>query len=213
MMGPTAFETSQLPPARRDWPVGLAAEVGGRGDVRAMVERRLSCERPRRLRYLIARLRSRDDAEDVLQDFTVKALQGAHGVREDKIDAWLNVSLRNALFDCYRRDGARKRFSESATAEPVECSEPADDADETSIQCLSASIAELKPSYAAVLRRADLDDLPLGKVSAELGLTTNNTAVRLHRAREMLRRVMHDRCLTCPTPCLLAQGFIARAAA
>jgi RNA polymerase sigma factor (sigma-70 family) len=213
MTAPTAFETSQLPPARREGPVGLAAEVGGHGDVRAMVERRLSCERPRRLRYLIARLRSRDDAEDVLQDFTLKALQGAHGVRQDKIDAWLNDSLRNALFDRYRRDAARKRLSESATAEPAECSEPDDAADETSIQCLSVSIAELKPSYATVLRRADLDDLPLSKVAADLGLTTNNAAVRLHRAREMLRRVMHTRCLACPTPCLLAQRFIAKAAA
>lgn len=179
-------------------------------NVRALVELRLTSERSRRLRYLQARLRSREDAEDVLQDFTLKALQGADRVREDKIDAWLNVSLRNALFDRYRRDGARRRLSEAAAAEPTECSEPDNDVDEAPINCLSESIAELKPSYATVLRRADLDDAPLKTVADEFGMTVNNVAVRLHRARAMLRQVMRARCTACDVPCLLAARFLAR---
>jgi RNA polymerase sigma-70 factor (ECF subfamily) len=181
-------------------------------DVRALVEQRLASERSRHLRYLVARLRSREDAEDVLQDFALKALQGAAGVREDKIDAWLSVSLRNALFDRYRRDGARRRLAESAAAEPVDCSEP-EEVDESSIRCLSQSIAQLKPSYATVLRRADLEESTLKAVAEECGMTTNNAAVRLHRAREALRVLMHSRCSACPAPCLLASRFLNRSVA
>lgn len=184
----------------------------GRGGVCALVERRLTCERSRHLRYLTARLRSREDAEDVLQDFTLKALQGAAGVREDRVDAWLSVSLKNALFDRYRRDDARRRLAEAAAAEPAECNAP-DDVEDISIRCLSESIAQLKPSYAAIVRRADLEEAPLKAVADQIGLTANNAAVRLHRARETLRRVMHARCAACQAPCLLASRFLNRAAA
>ena len=142
MTDTTFGETSQ--PARR---MSLVAAKSG-CDVRALIEQRLTSDRGRHLRYLQARLRSREDAEDVLQDFTLKALQSAVRVREEKIDAWLNVSLRNALFDRYRRDGARRRLSGASAAEPPECSERVDDVEEVSISCLSTSIAELKPSYA-----------------------------------------------------------------
>ena len=179
---------------------------------RRMVELRLLCERPRHLRYLLAKLRSREDAEDALQDFTIRALQGAGRVREDRIDAWLSVSLRNALFDRYRRDSSRRRLSDAAAAEPTACAEP-DVIEDVSSGCLSISIAELKPSYSTVLRQADLEEVSLGDLARDLGLTTNNTAVRLHRARAELRRVMHLRCTACPAPCLLAAHFIARSAA
>ena len=191
----------------------VAGPGGYQGDVTALVERRLASERARHFRYLLARLRSREDAEDVLQDFTIKALQGAARVREDRIDAWLNVSLRNALFDRYRRAGARRRFSDAAAAEPTDDGAPEIVEELSSLDCLAKSVTQLKPSYAIVLRRADLDEVALGDLACELGLTSNNTAVRLHRAREMLRRIMHARCSDCPTPCLLAAHFIARSVA
>lgn len=191
--------------------VGVEAVVACQDSVRAMVEHRIQRERPRHLRYLLARLRSREDAEDTLQDFTIGALRGADRVREDRIDAWLNVSLRNALFDRYRRESSRRRCSEAAAAVPAAYPEP-DLLENVSSDCLSISIAQLKPSYSTVLRRADLGGASLGDLARELGLTSNNTAVRLHRARAVLRGVMHLRCTSCPTPCLLAARFIARSA-
>ena len=200
-------------------PLGRVARLTGEApgayghNVPALVERRLVGGRPRHLRYLLARLRSREDAEDVLQDFTVKALQGAARVREDRIDAWLNVSLRNALFDRYRRAGARQRLSDAAAAEPKDCGAPEIVEELTSLDCLAKSVIQLKPTYATVLRCADLDGATIGDLACELGLTSNNAAVRLHRARKTLRRIMHARCSACPTPCLLATRFIASSAA
>lgn len=192
--------------------VSLEPVVAYPDRMRVLVERGLVRERPRHLRYLLAKLRSREDAEDTLQDFTLRALRGANRVREDRIDAWLNVSLRNALFDRYRRESSRRRLSEAASAEPAACAEP-DLLENVSSGCLSISIAELKPSYSTVLRRADLEEAPLGDLARELGLTSNNTAVRLHRARAVLRSVMQLRCTSCPSPCLLAARFIARGTA
>ena len=212
-MTPTSLsETSRVASARPSWRGDVEADVTGSDRIREIVEHRLLCERARHLRYLRAKLRCREDAEDALQDFTIRALQGSGRVREDRIDAWLNVSLRNALFDRYRRESSRRRLNEAAAVEPTACAEP-DVIEDVSSGCLSISIAELKPSYSTVLRRADLQEVSLGDLARELGLTTNNTAVRLHRARAVLRSVMHLRCTACPAPCLLAARFIARAAA
>lgn len=211
----TENEIETLPRAHRLVVASTTDPKTPAGEVRALVEQRLVSERSRHLRYLSARLRSREAAEDVLQDFTLKALQGAARVREDKIDAWLNVSLRNALFDRYRRDGARRRLVEAAAAEPAEAAgyDDAAEAEAPSLQCLSESIAKLKPSYATMLRRADLEDASLKTVADQLGLTVNNAAVRLHRARETLRHVMRARCSACQAPCLLASRFRTRGAA
>ena len=212
-MTPTSqSETSKASSADPSWREGVEADVTGSDRIRGMVEHRLLRERPRHLRYLQARLRCREDAEDTLQEFAIRALKRAGRVREDRIDAWLNVSLRNALFDRYRRESSRRRLSEAAAVEPTICTE-LDVIADVSSSCLSISIAELKPSYSTVVRRADLEEVSLGNLARELNLTSNNTAVRLHRARAVLRRVMHLRCTACPAPCLLAARFIARSAA
>ncbi|WP_204313660.1 hypothetical protein, partial [Stenotrophomonas maltophilia] len=62
-------------------------------------------------------------------------------------------------------------------------------------------------------RRADLEEASLKAVAEQCGLTANNAAVRLHRAREALRSVMHARCTACQAPWLLASRFLIRAAA
>jgi RNA polymerase sigma-70 factor (ECF subfamily) len=212
-MTPTSLaETPQPLPAIAVVCLGGEALVARPGRMRLLVEDWLLRGRPRHLRYLQGKLRSREDAEDTLQDFTIRALRGADRVREDRIDAWLTVSLRNALFDRYRRESSRRRLSEAAAVEPAACAEP-ELLESVASGCLSISIAEMKPSYSTVLRRADLEEASLGDLARELGLTSNNTAVRLHRARAALRGVMHLRCTSCPTPCLLAARFIARSVA
>ena len=75
-----------------------------------------------------------------------------------------------------------QRASGRPAAEPIACAEP-EVLESISSACLSTSIAELKPSYSIALRRADLEEATFGDLARELGLTSNNTAVHLHRAR------------------------------
>lgn len=184
------------------------------GEMARLIEAKLSGERDRRLRFLASRLPSREDAEDVLQDFSIRAIQGAARLSDpQKIDAWLNVSLRNTLFDRYRREGARRRLQQGVASEPPAAEHgDADDDMEASMACLSLAIGELKPAYAALIRRAELQQTPLKVVAEELDLTANNVGVRLHRAREALRQSMRARCSACPARCLVAERFLARQA-
>jgi RNA polymerase sigma factor (sigma-70 family) len=195
----------------------LVAGAAASDGIERLVELRLRECRAGHLRFLCSRLRSREDAEDVLQDFSLKALQGAVRLTDTtKIDAWLTVTLRNALFDRYRRNAGRTRLREAVTAEPTFGAEHEPEANydlEHAMACLSQAMAGLRPETAALLRCSELQETPLKAIAGDLGITANNVGVRVHRAREALRGLMQARCAACPAPCALAARFLDRCAA
>lgn len=164
-----------------------------------MLALRLDADRGRHLRYLRSRLPSPEDAEDALQDATLKFLQNAETLAAaEKPEAWVGVSLRRMVVDRYRRAAAQRRMASAFAAEPREPSEADDDETVTPIKCLTRQLGGLRPEYAEVLRAVYLEEGSLKDVGARLGLTANNTAVRVHRARQALRDVMTARCRECP---------------
>jgi RNA polymerase sigma factor (sigma-70 family) len=193
--------------------VQLVSGVGRREEVLQLVERRLRDGRPGHLRFLRSRLRSREDAEDILQDFALKAIQGADRLTDlAKVEAWLGITLRNALFDRYRRNAGRARLQERLRADPIYEPE-APELLEGPMDCLTHAIDQLKPESAGLLHRSELQEIPLKVIAEDLGITANNVGVRVHRARDALRAAMQSRCTACPTRCPLAARFLDRAAA
>jgi hypothetical protein len=63
--------------------------------------------------------------------------------------------------------------------------------------CITALVDTLKPEYAGALRRVDLDGLSVRRFAEETGITPGNAGVRLHRAREALRRQLARSCGAC----------------
>lgn len=171
---------------------------GGRGDVlEASIHQRLIACRQRFLHFFQRHLRRHEDVEDVLQDFCLKAIRGALTVRDqDKLDAWLHRVSRNTLIDHYRQCASWRRAEAAYSCEmesivsglgPQENEVPPCD-------CLHDAIRMLRPDYADILRRIDLEEQPREQVAAELGLTANNVGVRLHRARRALRKKLEEIC-------------------
>ncbi|MDX3966892.1 MAG: sigma-70 family RNA polymerase sigma factor [Bradyrhizobium sp.] len=100
--------------------------------------------------------------------------------------------------DHFRREAARQRAEadfarKDAATPPLE-----EEIDTAACMCLHKVLPALKPEYAEILRRVDLAEEPREAVAAALGLTIGNLTVRLHRARQALRRVLELTCETCP---------------
>jgi RNA polymerase sigma-70 factor (ECF subfamily) len=55
----------------------------------------------------------------------------------------------------------------------------------------------LKPEYAQAIARVEVDELPVKDYAAESGITPNAAAVRVHRAREALRKHVVQACGAC----------------
>ncbi|WAS91395.1 sigma-70 family RNA polymerase sigma factor [Nannocystis punicea] len=150
------------------------------------------------LGFLQARVGSRAVAEDILQDAFVRGLNKLGDLRDDEAAiAWFYRLLRNAVIDRRRRDAAAGRRLDALAAELDEAVEPAPELRGAVCQCVARLADTLKPEYAEALRRIELDGLAVKDYAAEAGITANNAAVRVFRAREALKKQVARSCGTC----------------
>lgn len=149
------------------------------------------------LRFVRARVDSDATAEEILQSALLRGVEAE--VRDDESSvAWMFRTLRNAIVDHYRRRGTAGRALEVMAADASEVSpEPAADDRARACQCVRALAKSLKPEYAEILERVDIEEQPLAEVAAEAGITPNNATVRLHRARKALRDAVMTTCKSC----------------
>jgi RNA polymerase sigma-70 factor (ECF subfamily) len=134
-----------------------------------------------------------------MQQLYLRVIERAAELREEEsIRAWLRRILQRILVDHYRRVATRRRLEADFARKEEAILASTEDLDTVVCMCLYKLLPLLKPEYAEVLRRADLEEEPREEIAASLGLTTGNLAVRLHRARVALRRALELSCETCP---------------
>jgi RNA polymerase sigma factor (sigma-70 family) len=150
------------------------------------------------LAFLEKRVGNRAVAEDILQEAFSKSIQRLSTLRDgESVIPWFYRTLRNATVDYYRRRSAADRAL-ATFAEELETSEQPSDAMHAEVcQCVSRLADTLKPEYASALRRVEIDGASMKELAAEAGISEGNAAVRVHRAREALRRQVLVSCGTC----------------
>jgi RNA polymerase sigma-70 factor (ECF subfamily) len=152
------------------------------------------------LAFLERRVGSRAAAEDILQDAFVRGMRRADTLRnQESAVAWFYRLLRNAIADHFRRRKREQRALERLAVEPAGLTAAEPELTEAVCRCIRSLVDTLKPEYAAVLRRVDLEGLTPAAFAAEAGITANNAGVRAHRARLALRRQVERSCGTCAT--------------
>ena len=167
-------------------------------DRAASTERALLDGRGAFLGFLTKRLGSRADAEDVLQEFSIRVLARKGQLREaGRMDAWLYAILRSTLNDHYRRSARRGRLTDAVAREPKEWTGEAPDQLARLCTCPGGLISDLRPADAELIRRIDFGEDDREAVAADLGLSRNALGVRLHRARAALRNALVGHCGTC----------------
>jgi RNA polymerase sigma-70 factor (ECF subfamily) len=163
------------------------------------VEEALVENHRRFLAFLERRTGDRAGAEDILQSAYSRAVE--KGVpAEDSAGAvnWFFAVLKNAITDHYRHRAVEARAIEKLTAEsPSEAADP--ELRDEVCACFRRLLPTLHAEYAEILEKVDLGDRPVPEVAAELGITANNAGVRLHRARQALRKQLERTCGACAT--------------
>lgn len=148
--------------------------------------------------FVEARLGNRADAEELLQAAFVKAVQRGGELRDDESAvAWFYRLLRNALVDHYRHRAADHRALGGYAHEVSTAAEPDAALEDAICQCVNALIPTLKDEYAGILRAVEMEGRPVTAVAGDLGITSGNAAVRVHRARQALRKRLEVACGTC----------------
>jgi RNA polymerase sigma-70 factor (ECF subfamily) len=149
------------------------------------------------LAFLERRVESRAAAEDILQAAFVRGLERGAGVQDENVVAWFYRVLRNSVIDHYRHRSTSVRAMEAWARELPEIQEPDAALRQEICQCVSGLLATLKPEYRHALKVVDLEDGKLSDLALQSGITAENAAVRIHRARKALRRQVEQACGTC----------------
>jgi len=164
--------------------------------------RKLNAQRDAFTAFLTARVGSPAEAEDILQNGLLKAVQRAGEIQDEtKLTAWFYQLLRHAIIDHYRSRGSRRRRDDALGTLVASLGEdvgPAPKVWEAQLcGCLGRVVDTLKPKHAELLRRVDLNGEPVQAAAKALKITPNSASVTLHRARKELRTRLEAFCGAC----------------
>jgi RNA polymerase sigma-70 factor (ECF subfamily) len=150
------------------------------------------------LAFLERRVESRAVAEDILQSAFVRGLERGAEVRdEESAVAWFYRVLRNAVIDHYRHRASTERALEGWGKEFIVHEAPQAELQQAICACIADLVGTLKPEYQQAIRIMDLDEGSLKDLAEQSGITAGNAAVRVHRAREALRKQVRTVCGSC----------------
>jgi len=177
--------------------VAMAAEVPEESAPTADIAATLVANHRDFLAFVEKRVGNRATAEEILQDAFVRSLDKLDTVRDTAI-GWFYRVLRNAIIDHYRRNAAAQRRTEALAHEP-DVAETDEELHRVVCKCVAQLADTLKPEYAAALKRVEVDGVAVKDYADEAGISANNAGVRIHRAREALRKQVVRSCGTCAT--------------
>lgn len=147
--------------------------------------------------FLVSRVGNPADAEDLLQNGLIKAIQRADELKDgEKRVAWFYQILRHAIIDHARSRSAARGREERWMADSATLAEDTD-AERVLCGCFEHLLPSLKPAHAELLRRVDLQGQSVSASAGALGMTANNASVTLHRARAELRKKLQEFCGSC----------------
>jgi len=157
---------------------------------RVAVEQILVAHRDEFLRFAQRRVPSGVQAEDLLQQVSLRAIERASDLRDpEKARAWIFTMLRRVITNAR---GAREIPVGDVPDRAGEAESTDEDA--TLCRCSVAILESLKPEYREALQRVELGDEPITRLADDLGISANNATVRVHRARTAMRERLMNRC-------------------
>ena len=147
--------------------------------------------------HALALTRNPDEAEDLVQETTLRALRGFEGFRADgPIRAWLLTILRNLFINSYR---TRVRQPRSISLDALENPDPIMPAlpgperlvfGRMENEALSQAVGKLPDDYREVLILSDMKGMSYQEISDVLHVPIGTVRSRLSRARSRIRRAL-----------------------
>ena len=170
----------------------------GRRDASAEVDRLYRRHADEVLRYVLLVLRSRTDAEDVVQATFIRAFRAlARGERVQKPRNWL---IKIAHNECRRALATRSRRAVEVELEEV----PVEQAESGRAESLRAALSLLTSKQREALVLRELEGRSYSEIATTLEVTESAVETLLFRARRAVREQLEDQ-LGCDAACALIE--------
>ena len=145
--------------------------------------------------YTLARYLSRDehDAQDIVQDAMLRALQHFAGFRGGDARSWLLAIVRNCCYTWAERQGKRRTVNDGG--ETLSLVADSREADERAIRSserarIEAALAKLPAELREVLVLREISELSYKEISNVVGVPAGTVMSRLSRARDRMAELL-----------------------
>jgi len=157
--------------------------------------------RPRVLRYL-SRLVGEAEADDLTQSVMLKVSEALPGFRGDSsVSTWIYRIATNAALDRLRRKTNQplsETEAESGEGDGLPGAQTPS-VEKTAIrgemnECIREFIEHLPENYKTVMVLSELEGFKNAEIASILGISLDTVKIRLHRARDKLRKELESGC-------------------
>jgi RNA polymerase sigma-70 factor (ECF subfamily) len=148
------------------------------------------------LGYIKSKVRSREDAEDILQNVFIKISSNLDKLTEDvKLKSWIYTISRNAIIDYYRINANKKKVGVNEEinddiVEPEEDSDPTKGLD----RCMSSMIGLLPDDYREIIIESEIKGVKQKDLADKYGMAYPSMRSKVQRGRERLKQLFHNCC-------------------
>jgi RNA polymerase sigma-70 factor, ECF subfamily len=147
------------------------------------------------LAYVKSKLRSREDAEDILQNVFIRIAANVDKLEEDqKLKSWIFTITRNAIIDYYRARASRKKLvvNEELNEEIPESEDS--DATKGLDQCMTSMISLLPEEYRNIIIESEINGVKQKDLADQYGMAYPSLRSKVQRGRERLKQLFYNCC-------------------
>lgn len=139
-------------------------------------------------------MRNQEDAEDVVQEASLRAFRFYESFRGGNSRAWFLSIVRNAAFTALKRlrtDETKVEFDEELHSGESTPGDPGVELDrEVDRETVRAAIEELPPEFREVITLRELEEYSYKEIADIAGIPIGTVMSRLARAREQLHEIL-----------------------
>ena len=147
------------------------------------------------LGYVKSKVRSREDAEDILQNVFIKISSNIDKLTEDvKLKSWIFTITRNAIIDYYRVNATKKKVGvpEEIDENVLELEEP--DPTKGLDQCMNSMIRLLPEEYRDIIIDSEIKGIKQKDLADKYEMAYPSMRSRVQRGRERLKQLFYNCC-------------------
>ncbi len=147
------------------------------------------------LAYVRSKIRSKEDAEDILQNVFIRISSNAGSLsKKEKIQNWLFTVTRNAVIDYYRVSARKKNIELNESMADQLLAEESADSTQGLDNCVSTMIALLPDEYRAIIEDAEISGISQKELAEKDNMAYSSMRSRVQRGRERLKQLFYNCC-------------------
>ena len=137
---------------------------------------------------VLAQVKDRDTAEDIVQTAFAKAFSSGGYAETGKFRNYVSKICRNVMIDHFRKKRTTTPL-DYAKSVPVQADSPWD---RETARRLNEAIERLPPDQRRIIRLHYLEDMKYGEISTLDGTCVNTLLARARHAREKLKKMLRS---------------------